>query len=986
MNDRAAAPAGGAALSAPFDAFERYQLTGRVMRLLHPSSTALRILDVGGFSSLLKHFLPEHMVVAVDVKERPPFAYRASVPFRHDAYVRTAGGALPFEDETFDVVTAHDTLEHVPGQKREAFLQDLFRVSRRFVILNGPLHDAETAMAEGRVSRFWRQALDEQVHALTEHLEMGLPERGLIERVLALEKSAFTAVPNGNLMVWLTMMTLKYYIDGLPDGAAAHEALDRAFNTLIAPRDFGGRCYREAFVVAKRREDSHLVERVQSAFAPLVQQEVPGETVGDLEQLVGALQDHLQGLRARIARVDEESAATTRALQDAREELGVVRTRLADRDVVLEERDVALLETQRTVGNLDAELREVRASLERIQSRSTQRLINRAVRRLNRMAPWGTRRRSLLMTPVRALRLLIDEGFLRFLAHLPQVWVWLPRMWQRAVPAEEGLRPDDRYAIWVRTRLLAPPKLRRMRREARSLAYRPLISVVVPTYNSEPAWLRRVVRCLKKQAYRQWELCLADDGSTRLETRRLLRALARRRRIKVAYLDQNRGISAASNAALALATGDYVAFMDHDDELKPNALFEVARMLNERRNLDFIYSDEDKMTDAGDLIEPFFKPGWSADFLMSANYLTHLNVFRRGIVEEVGCLREGFEGSQDYDLALRVTERTDRIAHIPVPLYSWRQVPGSAAQAVRAKPYAYEAAKRALGEALGRRGHEGEVLDTDLWGTYRVRYAITGRPFVSIIIPTRDRLDLLRRCVGSIRRKTSYQDYEIVLVDNESEEPEVLDYLHSFEGQVARAPGDFSFSKSVNSGARAASGDVFLILHDETEVIDRAWIESLLEHAQRGEIAAVGPRLLWPHGPPQHEGMVIGPDGGLPVNIAGGSYFGLDRCVHNVSAVSGACLMTRAEVFDQLNGLDEALTVAFADADYCLRALDKGYRTVYTPYARLYHDEGARNPRLRESPRHLDALFFRQRWQGYRDPYYNPNLSLERLYELGLEL
>ncbi|MGH2653578.1 MAG: glycosyltransferase [Actinomycetota bacterium] len=966
------------ALGAPFDAYERHRLTARLVDHIFPNRRRpVSILDVGGHSSLLKHFLPDARIVVADVASPPPFAYREGIAFVSDGYVQASGSLLPFIDGCFDLVAAHDTLEHVPERFREDFIRELVRVSRGYVVLNGPIYRAETEKAERRLERFWRLGLGVENPALMEHIDNQLPRRELIEGFLRTADLPFVAIPNGNLILWLAMMAMKFYVEVLPEGTSVHEALDRSFNSLLADRDFEGVCYREAFVVAVRLGDQTRLKELHEAFTKPIE---GGGSVGMemVLRLMDELQDHSRNLREQESSL---GAALAKALHERKAAMTNQERALAK----VADRDSLVLGLRWRERELEEQVRALDKELTRVTGGGMNRLIHRAVRFLNRVAPWGTRRRSLLLGPARAVRMLMDRGPRAFLLHLLKVWVWVPRLWQRAIPVVKTLNPNERYELWVRSHVLSRSAIREMRREATDLLYRPLVSVVMPAYNTDPAWLRAAVRSLQNQIYERWELCIADDASSKASTRKALRRLARRdARVKVRFLDRNVGISGASNAALELAEGEFVALLDHDDELKPNALLEVVKALNNDRDLDFLYSDEDKRAPDGRLIDPFFKPDWSPDFLMSANYVTHLSVFRRSVLDSVGGFRLGFEGSQDYDLVLRVTEVTNRIAHISRPLYTWRQVPGSAAGSTSAKPFAYAAAKRALEDALGRRGLEGSVEDGHDWGYYRVRYVIKGTPTVSIVISTRDRVDVLRRCVESIRDRTTYGSYELVVVDNRSTTPEMLEYLNTLQDCLLHYPREFNLAGMLNAAARDVASDVLLFVHDDIEVIDADWIEAMLEHAQRPEVGVVGARLVDIIGRPQHEGMVIGPGKGLARNLAGVGYFGIDRCVRNIAGVSAACLMTRAEVLRDLGGFEDRFRVTLTDADYCLRALEKGYRVVYTPYASVYHEEGGARWRISEHAREQDERLFRQRWEGFRDPFYNSNLSPDDPYALGL--
>jgi O-antigen biosynthesis protein len=524
-----------------------------------------------------------------------------------------------------------------------------------------------------------------------------------------------------------------------------------------------------------------------------------------------------------------------------------------------------------------------------------------------------------------------------------------------------------RYREWRQQTATVTSKAREMRVAAARLKYHPMISIIVPVYNPEPNWLRDAIESVRAQYYDSWQLCIADDASSKQGVRALLADYDNDSRIKVVFKPANEGISAASNAALALAEGEYVAFLDHDDELSPDALYQVVQLLNERRDLDFIYSDEDKRDPKGALASPFFKPDWSPDLEYSSNYVTHFSVYRRDIVENVGGFRSEFDGSQDYDLALRVTEQTDKIGHIRKILYTWRMVPGSAASSLKAKPYAYTAAKRALSESLQRRGVDARVEDGATPGWYRIRYRILGDPLVSVIVPTRDRADLLAKCLDSLVA-SSYGRLEIIVVDNGSVEEATKTLLGSRDLKVVPDPGDFNFSRLINAGAAAAAGDYLLLLNNDVEAINDDWIEALLEHAQRPEVGIVGARLLYPNGTPQHEGVALGIGGTFAGHIDWRDYLGLSHAVRNCSAVTAAAAITRRSVFAELKGFDESFRVAYGDVDYCLRARERDYLVVYTPYAALYHHESASRG---DNHPPEDEKLARRRWGGLTDPYYN---------------
>jgi GT2 family glycosyltransferase len=913
-------------LGLPFDLHERYSLTRRITELLRTDrGRPLRVLDVGGHSSPLKYLLQDDDVVIVDVK--PPGSL-THLPIRYDHYVQASGAILPFRDDAFDLVAAHDTLEHIPAEARDGFLKELLRVSRGHVILNGPVYDPRTARVERVLARLQeRLGLGPNVF-LEEHISLGLPERGTIEAFFDGAGAPWISIPNGHLGVWLSGGVLKDLALALFPAGDLTDLVDHALNSAPALRDAAGRSYREAYVVAVSKELGSSLERVRS--------EIPPPPDAPMEGFDAAL-------------VELEAFVRRSPASPHRER----------------ERE------------LEAKVAELEVAHRRATSGTAYRMLDGLQRGLGTLAPWGTRRRSLFLAPARAIRMVMRGGWGQMLGHLVRPWRWLPKIWKRAMPPLDRLTPDERYETWLRLHVLSRASLRRMRREARRFGYRPTISVVMPVYDPEPEWLRAAIESVRRQVYGEWQLCITDDGSTRQDVRRLLDRYGRKdRRIIVERLDHNRGISAASNSALEHATGEFVGFLDHDDELKPNALFEVVRLLNHRRDLDYIYSDEDKKELDGSLTDAFFKPDWSPDLLMSVNYVTHFSVYRAEVLRAVGGFRSEYDGSQDYDLALRVTESTDNIAHIPLPLYSWRKVPGSAAASLDFKDYAYVAGKKALEDALARRGYSGQVEHGIVEGRYRVRYDIRRDPSVTILIPTRDRRDLLERCVESIRTASTYRNYEILVVDNDSRQPETLDYLSRFDGRVFRYPGPFRFAAMMNAAANeAGDAEHLLFLNNDTEVIAEEWIEALLEHSQRPEVAAAGARLLLPNGEPQHEGIVVGIDGAarnMPY-----PYFGLGRTVRNGSAVTAACMMTRAEVFRQLGGFEERLSIAYNDVDYCLRAHEKGYEIVYTPHALLYHDEGSSRG-VGGSQSSADESYFLERWSAYRDPYASRGSHLDR--------
>jgi GT2 family glycosyltransferase len=551
----------------------------------------------------------------------------------------------------------------------------------------------------------------------------------------------------------------------------------------------------------------------------------------------------------------------------------------------------------------------------------------------------------------------------------------------------------DLYQRWLATHTVTDSDIAAMTVALPGLSYQPKISVVTPVYNTDPRWLRACIESVKRQVYPNWEMCLCDDGSTLAATREVLREYENDPRIHVTYLEKNSQISTASNAALSLASGEFVALLDHDDEYTPDALFRVVEHLNARRDADIVYSDEDKLDLAGGRCDPYFKPDWSPEHFLACMYTPHLVVARRTLIDEVGAFRVGYEGAQDYDLFLRMSERTSRIDHLPRILYHWRKLPQSAASAGDAKPWALDAGRRALEDAVRRRGTDAEILPGAAQGLFRVRFRVQGEPLVSMIIPTTgkprqvggSRIDTLRTLVRSVRQKTSYPNYEFVIVADKGEVTD--DVRRALEGSNHRmipyeTDGPFNFSHKMNVGAAQARGTHLLLLNDDVEVIGSDWMSAMLEYSQQPEIGAVGAKLLYPDGRLQHIGIVLGVGaaaGHAFHQHAGASpgYASSAVSVRNYSAVTAACLMTRREAFERVGGFDERLAVDFNDVDYCLRLREAGYRIVFTPFATLYHHESASfGPRTQNEK---EIALMRSRWGAAmaNDPYYHPELTRE---------
>lgn len=550
------------------------------------------------------------------------------------------------------------------------------------------------------------------------------------------------------------------------------------------------------------------------------------------------------------------------------------------------------------------------------------------------------------------------------------------------------------------------PDEERARREREQVFERMVkISILVPLWNTPENFLREMIESVTAQTYQNWELCLADgsDGDhAYVET--IVREYQEkdgRGRILYKKLEKNEGIAGNTNRCLAMATGEYIGLFDHDDILHPSALYEYVKVINEK-NADYIYCDETtfKSGDINKMLTMHFKPDYAIDNLRANNYICHFSVFARQLLDGTELFRTKFDGSQDHDMILRLTDRAKNVVHVPKLLYYWRSHPGSVASDINAKPYAIQSAKDAVADHLKRHGYEHfQITSTRAFETiFKIRYQIIGDPKISIVIANKDHLEDLKRCITSIREKSTYENYEIIVVENGSETKEIFDYYDKLKDDpqikvvTYTEKGSFNYSKVNNFGVKEASGDYILLLNNDTQVITVNWMEELLMYAQREDVGAVGAKLYYGNKTIQHAGVVLQ----LGAHrTAGHSHYGQHRdnlgymgrlCyAQDVSAVTGACLLVKKKLFEEVGGLDESFAISLNDVDFCLKLREKGLLNVFTPFAELYHfesvsrgldDQGEKAARYND-----ESERFREKWKEVLekgDPYYNPNFSLDR--------
>ncbi|EET60651.1 glycosyltransferase, group 2 family protein [Marvinbryantia formatexigens DSM 14469] len=521
-------------------------------------------------------------------------------------------------------------------------------------------------------------------------------------------------------------------------------------------------------------------------------------------------------------------------------------------------------------------------------------------------------------------------------------------------------------------------------------------SIAVPAYETPETFLREMIASVQKQTYGNWELCIVNASPQNERMKQVLEEYAAAdERIRVKNLAENKGIAGNTNEALAMASGDFVCLLDHDDLLAPNALFEAARSLEADSSIDVLYTDEDKVeTDGRTHFKPNLKPDFNLDLLRSNNYICHFFMVRRALAERAGGFDGAYEGAQDYDFILRCTDMAKNIHHIPEILYHWRTHAASTADNPISKMYAYEAGKRAIEAHLERRGQAAEVsLKKDL-GFYRVKYPVQGKPLVSIIIPNKDETEALRLCIESIKKTVVYENYEIIIVENNSSSREIFAYYKELSEdariRIVRWKDAFNYSAINNYGVKYAKGEFLLFLNNDIEALETGWFEELLGNCQRPEVGITGAKLLYPDGTIQHAGTVIGIGGiaghmfvGMPAERSG--YLHKASLQMDYSAVTAACMMMKRSLFERLGGFEERLSVAFNDVDLCLRANEAGFLVVYDPYACLRHYE-SKSRGAEDSPEKVrrfqeEIEFMRTRWEKLLkagDPYYNKNLSLSK--------
>ena len=551
---------------------------------------------------------------------------------------------------------------------------------------------------------------------------------------------------------------------------------------------------------------------------------------------------------------------------------------------------------------------------------------------------------------------------------------------------------SEKYVIWQEKNNLSEDEILKQRKT--KFEYEPKISIVVPLYNTKYKYFEELVNSVRLQTYTNWELCLIDASEKVNSDFEAVTMLDK----KIVYkrLGENKGIAENTNEGLKIATGDYIAFLDHDDLLYVSALFEVVKAINENRDIDFVYTDEDKIADSGERFDPHFKPDFSPEMLECTNYITHLVVAKKELIDNVGFLRKEFDGAQDFDYVLRLTNKAKVVYHIPKVLYHWRVAEGSTAKNIELKNYAIEAGTNALNRYFkDYYNEEAKAYNCpEVPGVYKVEYKLKGNPRVNIIIPNKDSIKYLDRAINSILEETTYDNYKILVIENNSENQETFDYYKTLKEksnkiEVLTYKGKFNYSRIINFGVKnSKDAEYILQLNNDIKVLTKNWLEQMIALMQKDGVGAVGARLYYEDLSLQHAGIsygIAGTAGNMLVNLPKGrhAYLGFEAMQRNVSAVTGACLMTKRSIYEEVDYMNENLAVAFNDVDFCLKIREKGYRIVYTPWVELIHYE-SKTRGYEDTPKKKERFekekdVFIKKWKMLldenKDPYLNINFS-----------
>jgi GT2 family glycosyltransferase len=989
-----------------FDQYQRYQTFAQLIDF-HRNDDPTRkfqVLELGANEhKALKLFLDKDNILFTDIT--------LTESMQADPEFQMADGtALTFADGSFDFVVAADVLEHVPIEKREQFLAEAYRVARIGVIACFPFRSQDTADAEERVNTYYRTIAGEDYIWLKEHSENALPDLEELDAFLGRAKYPYFKQFHGDIQTWEKMWYCHFNTVFMPETIDFRIGIDHFYNSALYQNDISDSCYRVFYVL------SHECVDDWAAFARKMWKPGANEKRGYLDTLMNAHQElhllHEQGrLQKLVAEKDhhiekqntllEETMQKYRKLEDVYRQLDDVYRRetaglqqqldQAHEANAVEQERVMRAETvckdlQKTVSGLNSEKATIEKALaeykehyllaisQRNDLQNQLALANANYQAISNAFFWKLTKplrvvSSGIKKMVRSNRYtrLIGKGIRSLLTN------GLSNTWQR-VKLKLKTRRRPAQPVYTREQLEKIPE---------NIKF----SVLVPLYNTPEKYLREMIQSVIDQTYTNWELCLADGSNPEHDYVEKVCCEYAQKDPRIIYhrLEENKGISENTNACAKLATGDYIALLDHDDLYEPDALYWNAKAIYET-DADVLYSDEDHLALNGERVNPFYKPDWSPDLLYSQMYICHLLVFRRSLFEQIGGYRSEFDGSQDYDLMLRFSEQTQKICHIPRILYAWRESENSTAANADAKPYAHIAGKNALDSHLKRKyGENAYAEETEYTFVFNPRFRLEHNPLISIIIPMKDHWEMSDACVKSIFEKSTYRNFEIIILDNRSEKDDTFRWFEEVQKnsqvRVIEANMEFNWSKLNNFGVTHAKGDVFVFLNNDTLVISEDWLERLAENSLRPDVGVVGGLLLYEDNTIQHAGVIVGMGGWADHLFKGmalihyGSPYVSPMVSRNVMAVTGACLAVSRKTLEKIGLFDEEFIICGSDIELGIRAHEMGLLNRYDVNVRLYHLES----KSRDS--YIPEVDFQKSYAAYGpyreniDPYFNVNLD-----------
>lgn len=989
----------------PFDQYQRYKNASELINVVRENNQKFSILEVGANEHRnLEKFLPFDNITYLDIV----------VPehLKNDpSYIQGDATKMPLDDDRFDFIIALDVFEHIPQQRRSRFLNELDRVSKRGFILAAPFNTVGVAIAEERVNSYFKTLYGYNYPWLEEHLENKLPEIEEVIQHFNLKSWNYYNFSHGSLSTWEKLTGMHFLAAGREVLYDYRFMIDKYYNQELFNFDYLDDCYRNFFIVMKSGQEQNL-EQIEKYILSKKKTKVDTNVYRQLDILIdsflelsnfqmisvelGYKNHEIENLKKELERseskLDQVKTVNNEMSQEI-ERLEIQKSELNKKlnecnllnknlDLLLQQKDREIseqeekhLEYSNNIMSLDNKIKEQENLIAELE------LISQQMRLKNRL-------KKLIPIKLKS-RLRKGLSIFQLLKKNPELMkkglIEVKKNGYRSARNKINSKMSSTAATVNYDTRENTINLDEINDEINKFTWQPLISIIMPVYNVDPKWLELAIQSVRNQVYRSWELCIVDDCSTNEHTKSYLKSLSDPK-IKIKMLEKNTGISEATNEAVSLSTGDYITLLDNDDEITIDALFEVVKAIN-KTGADMLYSDEDKIDIHGHRKYPFHKPDWSPDLLRSQMYIGHLLVFKKELFQAVGGFRKEFDGSQDYDLTLRMSEIAKCIYHIPKVLYSWRELESSTALNPYSKPYAHHAGLKALDEHLKRVFGFGNAYaeESEYLFVYNSRFMVRGEK-ASIIIPTKDKIELLDPCVSSILEKTEYDNYEIIIINNNSTEKETFEWFNKYEShpkiKIINANYEFNWSKLNNHGIREATGDVFVFLNNDTRIINGDWLLKLLENALRPDIGTVGALLMYEDNTIQHAGVVIGLGGwadhvfkGMELNHYGSPYIS-PMLTRNVIASTGACLAISRDTINEIGPFDEGFIICGSDVEISLRAIKHGKFNLYDPNVRLYHLESkSRDSYIPEIDFELSHLHYSP-YLVNGDPFYNINLDL----------